>query len=357
MSQKAMAGANIIFPECIICLSPLQSNLITPIKCGHVFHEECFRNWRNKGQKNYLCPLCKQDSTNTIKLIYDIKYCQEDNTSQEPQTLNQLLERNKYLKFKNDSLQEEVKELQEYNNKCQKTVEGFKDKVEENNKNLSRYKNDYLSIKALLDEEKQKNEKNCEIIEKLKNEKKNLENFKNKFEMKNKIDEETQKIILNNNIDQMQDDFEKQFYKLLNDDDEKKGLREYFYVLQQKIMKLKQENDELNKYKKNLNLNMRNDKDIYTQLIQLTENNHKRNYQDYIKDKKIGITDKKIILNTNNDDNNNKLNIINNLNDNNGSKRQINAIKLKSNNNNFNSNFKKIFNNPLQKKEFAFLKK
>ena len=355
MSQRALAGANIIFPECIICLSPLQSNLITPIKCGHVFHEECFRSWRNKGEKNDLCPLCKRDSTNTIKLIYDIKYCQEDNTSQEPQTLNQLLERNKYLKFKNDSLLEEIKELKEYNDKCQKTVEGFRDKVEENNKNLTKYKNEYLNMKLLFEEEKEKNEKNIEIIEKLKNEKKNLENFKNKFEMKQKIDEETEKIILNNNIEQMQDDFEKQFYKLLNDDDEKKGLKEYFFVLQQKITKLTQENEELNKYKKNVIINMKNDNDIYTQLIQLSKNDHKRNYQDFMKDKKSGIYENKNIVNNNNI-NINKMNGQNNIENNIASKRQINAIKLKSNNIS-STEFKKLFSNPLKKKELTFLKK
>ena len=356
MTERAMAGANIIFPECIICLTQLQSNLITPVKCGHVFHEECLRNWRNKGEKKDLCPLCKRDATNTIKLIYDIKYCQEDNTSQEPQTLSQLLERNKYLKFKNDSLQEEIKELTEYNDKCQKTVEGFREKVEENLKNVARYKNEFLNMKMLLEEEKVKNEKNIEIIEKLKNEKKILENFKNKFEMKKKIDEETEKIILNDNIEQMEDDFEKQFYKLLNDDDEKKGLKEYFFVLQQKIMKLTQENEELNKYKKKVSMQVKSDNDIYTQLIKLSDNNHKRNYQDFLKDKKSGTNEMKNIVNNNNDNNNNTINGVNNMENNNGSKRQINAIKLKTNNNS-NTEYKRLFNNPLKKKELTFLKK
>ena len=90
-----MTGANIVFPECIICLTPLQSNLITPTNCGHVFHEECFRNWKNKGSDD-VCPLCKRDSSHTIKLIYDIKYCQNDNSNQEPQTLSKLLQTNKY---------------------------------------------------------------------------------------------------------------------------------------------------------------------------------------------------------------------------------------------------------------------
>ena len=364
MSQKSLAGANIVFPDCIICLTPLQSNLITPIKCGHVFHEECFRNWRNKGNED-ICPLCKRDSSNILKLIYDIKYCQDDNTSQEPQTLNQLLERNKYLKIKNDTYEEEIKELKAYNDKCQKTVEGFREKVEENNKNMMKYKNEYLSIKTLLDEEKEKNSKNCEIIEKLKKDNKILQDFKNKFEMKNQIDEETQKIILNKDIDQMQDDFDKQFYKLLNDDDEKKGLHEYFYVLQQKILKLTQENNELNKYKKNIMMREKsNNNNLFSQMLQLSGSNNKRNYFDYLSDKKKVITDNKkktnIINNTDaniSNNNNNKSDEKNNLKENVESKRQINAIKLKNNNNNMiNNEFKKLFTNPLKKKDLTFKK-
>ena len=362
-----MAGANIIFPECIICLNPLQSGLVTPIRCGHIFHEECLRNWRNKGQEGQedKCPLCKRYYSDTIKLIYDFKYCQDDNsTTQEPQTLTQLLERNKYLKIKNDNYEEEIKELQAYNDKCQKTVEGFREKVQENTKNMERYKNEYLSTKVLLDEEKEKNEKNMEIIQKLKNDVKNLQDFKNKFELKTQIDEETEKIILNKDIDKVQDDFEKQFYKLLNDDDEKKGLREYFYVLQQKILKLTQENDELNKYKKNMIMKEKNhDNNILTQLIQLSGNEHKRNYFDYMMDKKSGINDNKKGENTNlilNSNNKNKIDEKNNIKDNTERKRQINSIKLKNNNNsnnNLNTEFKKIFNNPLKRKELTFLKK
>ena len=369
MSQQT-AGTNIVFPDCIICLTPLQSKLVTPITCGHVFHEECFRSWRNKGNEN-VCPLCKRDSSNIIKLIYDIKYCQDDNTNQEPQSLDELLQKNKYLKIKNDSYEEEIKDLKAYNDKCQKKVEEFKKKVEENCKIMIRHKNEYLSIKASLDEEKEKNEKNEEKILKMKKEIDDLTNFKKKFEMNNEIDQETQKILLNKDIDKMQDDFDKQFYKLLNDDDEKKGLHEYFYVLQQKILKLTQENEELNKYKKNqmekekFNYN-NNNNNIYTQLLKISKPDNKRNYLDYIKDNKSKKVQNEKIHVINNDimdidsdnDSNNKLNEMNVLKENEEKKRQINAIKLKNNNNNTtNTEYKKLFNNPFKKKDCIFLKK
>ena len=279
-----MAGTNIVFPECIICLSPLQSDLVIPVNCGHVFHEDCLRNWHNKGN-NDNCPICKRDSSHSIKLIYEIKYCSEDEIKEEPKTLTELLMRNRSLKSRNESLEQEIKELTEYNNKCQKTVEDFIKQVEENTKNMTKYKNEYLTIKYLLDEEKEKNQKNMEIIDKLKEEKNDLENFKKRFELRNEINSETEKIFSNKNQEKIQEDLDVQFYKLLNDDDEKKGLREYFYVLQQKIQKLTSQNEDLIKEKKDIlakekekyNFGFDNSTPNYTQLLQLTSNIKKRN--------------------------------------------------------------------------------
>ena len=150
MSENILAGTNIVFPECIICLSPLQSNLVTPINCGHVFHEDCLKNWRNKGN-NDKCPVCKRDCSHSIKLIFEIKYWSLDNLKEEPQTCNELIMRNRILKNRNEKYEEEIKESIEHNNKCQRTIEDFIKKVEENsNKNMAKYKNEYL------DEEKKK---------------------------------------------------------------------------------------------------------------------------------------------------------------------------------------------------------
>ena len=75
-----------------------------------------------------------------------------DNLNEEPQTYNELIMRKRILKNRNEKYEEEIKELIEYNNKCQKTIEDFIiKKVEENsNKNMVKYKNEYL------DEEKKK---------------------------------------------------------------------------------------------------------------------------------------------------------------------------------------------------------
>ena len=376
MSQSIMAGTNIVFPECLVCLQPLQSDLVTPVNCGHVFHEDCLRDWHNKGN-NDNCPICKRDSSHSIKLIYEIKYCSEDEIKEEPKTLTELLMRNRSLKSRNELMEKEIKELTEYNNKCQKTVEDFIKQVEQNTKNMAKYKNEYLTLKYLLDEEKEKNQKNMEIIDKLKEEKNDLENFKNRFELRDEINKETDNIFLNKDKDKIQEDLDIQFYKLLNDDDEKKGLREYFYVLQQKIQKLTTQNEELIKEKKDIlakekekfNFGFNNSTPNYTQLLQLSTNVKKRNYNEYIqeyknKDKdKIKLNSSEEKNNMNNSSNNKEENNIKNkndkskegidiiMNDYSNNKRQINALRLKkTNNDNIGFEFKKLYQNPLKKK-------
>ena len=101
MTENIMAGAsgNIVLPECIICLSSLSSDLVTSVNCGHVFHSDCLRNWHNKNNQDF-CPLCKRDSSHTLRLIYDIKYETEDPTDKDPQTMFELINQNKLLKKK-----------------------------------------------------------------------------------------------------------------------------------------------------------------------------------------------------------------------------------------------------------------
>ena len=83
--------------------------------------------------------------------MFEIKFCSLDNLNEEPQTYNELTIRKRILKNRNEKYEEEIKELIEYDNKCQKTIEDFIKKVEENsNKNMAKYKNEYL------DEEKKK---------------------------------------------------------------------------------------------------------------------------------------------------------------------------------------------------------
>ena len=44
---------------CVICLEDFAENdgkAIAELKCGHIFHEECLKEWV---QKNDICPMCR----------------------------------------------------------------------------------------------------------------------------------------------------------------------------------------------------------------------------------------------------------------------------------------------------------
>ena len=46
--------------NCSICLEYYKSNdIISKIKCGHMFHKECLKPWIDS--ENYNCPLCRRN--------------------------------------------------------------------------------------------------------------------------------------------------------------------------------------------------------------------------------------------------------------------------------------------------------
>lgn len=44
--------------ECSICVEPLNDNIAIKLKCNHIFHQKCLKEWLNKS-KNKDCPLCR----------------------------------------------------------------------------------------------------------------------------------------------------------------------------------------------------------------------------------------------------------------------------------------------------------
>ena len=117
------------------------------------------------------------------------------------------------------------------------------------------------------------------------------------------------------------------------------------------------------KEKEKYNFGFDNSTPNYTQLLQLTSNVKKRNYNEYIQqyknqDNKAKLNSSENKSNDNKEENNMKnsnnkgkegINII--MNDFSNNKRPINAIRLKKNNNdNVGFEFKKMYQNPLKKK-------
>lgn len=257
MSKKSKAGNQFSFPDCTICLQPLQCNLITSL-CGHVFHQKCFNDWKANG--NDRCPICKSDASYMIKLIYDVKYSNKSNDEQaDPESIDQIFEQKLNLEKKNFQLENEKKEMLEQFENFQNKMEDLEKKVEDNTENTMKYRQNYLEMKLKYDELNDAEEKNEQLIRKLKKENQNL---------KSNIEFNQEKIKINNQIDSISKkdniesgkEFDAIFYKLANSDDgELKELREYYHVLEQNILKLQKENENLKKEKKmqyNNNLNL-----------------------------------------------------------------------------------------------------
>ena len=57
-------------PNCLFCLKDIKLNeIIYFLKCGHIFHLNCFNNYI-KDYNNFICPFCKYDFSDDI-LIED----------------------------------------------------------------------------------------------------------------------------------------------------------------------------------------------------------------------------------------------------------------------------------------------
>ena len=327
MSKKSIAGNAFSFPDCTICLEPLQCNLITSL-CGHVFHQKCFKDWKLNG--NERCPICKKDASLDIKLIYDVKYSNKNNDEQtEPESIDKIFQQKLILEKENIKLENEKKNILEDFKNFQNKVEDFQKRVEENTENTMKYRQNYLEMKIKYDELNDKDEKNEQLIRKLKKENQNLKDNIEFNEEKSKINNQIDLISKKDNIESGKQ-FDAIFYKLSNSDNgELKELREYYHVLEQNIVKLQKENENLKKEKKmqinnNLNLLLYN-KDLNNFSKQ------KRDYQDLInQNKKNGNEIGKVIFN----------------------ETKVNEIKMCDNSGN-----RKLFKNPFTNKSgHSFIK-
>jgi len=61
--------------DCAICLESCLNKSIAYLPCKHYFHATCFN--KNIETKNYSCPLCRYDLTNSLKQIGH-KFVQDD---------------------------------------------------------------------------------------------------------------------------------------------------------------------------------------------------------------------------------------------------------------------------------------
>ena len=332
-----------IYPECAICFEALDSNLIAPIKCGHIFHEKCLETWKKSNQS--ICPLCRNDASGTVKLIYDIKFSLNNNKDN-LLTMEQLIQDNQKLIRQNEIIKKQIQQINEIREKENNDINDLIEKYKLCVKNSNEYKNKLLNIKIQYENEIEKNKNNVLLIQDLENKIKELEMIKEKYDKRFELEEKFNKIS-NSNLENKQEQLNLIINNLLYEDDDGKSLNEYFYVLSNQIEKLKKENESLKKQK--------NEKNSLNQEIENKQNtikifsssNRKRTFNEYLEErKKLNQTEEIIFDDKKQKDKDNK-----NFNTN------ENIIIKKSNSNNKNSSLH-LFIDPIKRKFGpSFLKK
>ena len=135
------------------------------------------------------CPICRQEASSTLKLIYDIKFVLPSTSQEESKnesnikTTEQIIQENITLKRQTQILQDQIKEMVNNYNNIQSDIENYISLFKENDKTLKQYKNQVLKLSVELSEEKEMNAKKEEEINKLKNEIDKLEKIKKELEL------------------------------------------------------------------------------------------------------------------------------------------------------------------------------
>jgi len=336
---------SIIYPECAICFESLDSNLIASVSCGHIFHENCLKLWIKKNHS--VCPLCRNDASITVKLIYNIKF-DSKNENEKKLTMEELIENNKRLINQNNIIKNQIQQMNEIREKENKEINDLIEKYQQCLKNTNEYKNKLLNIQIKYEDEFDKNKKNKILINELEDKIKELEEIKLKYEKRFELEEKFENVINSNNIEDKQKELNLIINNLLYEDDDGKSLNEYFYVLSNKIEKLQKENEYLKKHKneqiKNIN-NQDNNNNKQNTIKMITPTaSRKRTYNEYLEERK------KLNQNEQND-----IVYFNTINKNNGNKISNDNFILKKNNKNSSIH---LFADPFNRKFGpSFLKK
>lgn len=246
------------------------------------------------------CPICRQDATAIVKLIYDIKYVlpsndQNDNSDDNIKTTDEIVKECSVLKRQNEILKEQVKEMTENYNEISKQIDGYISHLEENEKKVKEYKNQALRL-TLQIEEIQDNNKILsndvvhlnDTISKLEKEKKDLQQTVDSYQ---KMNEYSKEIEQNKEISLS---LQSQCIELMNKNDNGRALSEFLFVFQSKIQKLQEENEELKKKNSalihNRNSSTIDDHSLIKIITGVTP--HKRKYNEYLEEnKRMGINE------------------------------------------------------------------
>lgn len=245
-------------------------------------------------QNKMKCPICRQDATATVKLIYDIKYVlpssdQDEDSDANIKTTEEIVKESNVLKRQNEILKEQVKEMTENYNDISKQIDGYIEHLEENEKKVKEYKNQALRLTLQIEEIQEINKILSKDVQHLNDKINDLEKEKKDLQLTvnsyKKMNEYSKEIEQNKEISQS---LQAQCVELMNRNDNGRALSEFLFVFQSKIQKLQEENEELKKKNSALmhsrNSNAIDDHSLIKIITGVTP--HKRKYNEYLEENK-----------------------------------------------------------------------
>ena len=198
------------------------------------------------------CPICRQDASATVKLIYDIKYAvntlpEEGSEDETEVTMDQVMKENFKYKRINETLQHQIKDMSDNYKQLTDTIDEYIQKFKDNEKRTKEYKQQLLMLNMQVNEEKAKNEMLSQDVKELKNKNTDLEKIKKELELQLGINKEMNEFI--NEINQKEKDvnLKERYIDIMSKNDGGRTLSEYFYVLEERVKRLTKENEELKK--------------------------------------------------------------------------------------------------------------
>ena len=263
------------------------------------------------------CPICRQDASATVKLIYDIKYsinavstgeeqCSEDEAEV---TMDEVMKENFKYKRINETLKHQIKDMTDNYKQLTDTIDEYIQKFKDNEKRTKEYKQQLLMLNVKVNEEKAKNEMLCQDIEELKNKNNDLEKVKKELELQLGVNKEMNEFISEINQKEKDVNLKERYIDIMSKNDGGRTLSEYFYVLEERVKRLTKENEELKKKKYESD-------NAFGGEFKIKEFVNKRKYNEYVmhkesaekkgnENKGSSAKERTIINNSNNNNNNN----------------------------------------------------
>ena len=115
------------------------------------------------------CPICRQDASASVKLIYDIKYAvntvsDEGSEDETEVTMDQVMKENFKYKHLNETLKHQIKDMTDNYKQLTDTIDEYIQKFKNNEKRTKEYKQQLLMLNVKVNEEKAKNEMLCQDV-------------------------------------------------------------------------------------------------------------------------------------------------------------------------------------------------